>query len=183
MYRERQVDVAQASLWRVARDGPGVPQAAPLTKSMYENELALIRSELERFKPANVLDIRTDRKFEPLAYWKRLHENGFQRVSHLARIVLSVPGSSAPSERVFSLANLILTQLRANLLDFKVEQLTMLRHHLAAVGGLAFVEYAAAEVARVEDESEKARKRKSTAPSSQSTARARPHEQQPGDSQ
>lgn len=162
--------------------GPGIPQLVRPRLEDYTRELAAVRAEFEKFTPATPTIIRTPAKdgdvFDPLFYWKKAHDAGFQRISHLARIVFAVPGSSAPSERVFSLANMIVTQLRANLLDYKVEQLVMLRHHIADVGANDFVTFCAAELARAEVE---LRKRKSSnAPASQ-PPRSQPPTEPDGD--
>lgn len=62
---------------------------------------------------------------DPLDWWK-LNGDRFPCLSRLARRFLSIPASSAPSERVFSRMNIVIGKRRARLLPEKTEQLTLL---------------------------------------------------------
>ena len=55
-----------------------------------------------------------------LHWWKR--ENTYPRLSALAHGVLAVPATSARSERVFSIAGLVLQAKRSNLAPNKVNK-------------------------------------------------------------
>ena len=51
---------------------------------------------------------------DPLVWWKT-HGPSFPTLSKLARILLAIPATSAPSERVFSKASLVINKLRAGM--------------------------------------------------------------------
>ena len=49
---------------------------------------------------------------DPLLWWKQ-REGVFPHVARLARILLAIPATSAPSERLFSKASLLLSKKKA----------------------------------------------------------------------
>ena len=53
-------------------------------------------------------------KTNPLNWWKK-HELTFPRLAKLARAYLALPATSAPSERIFSQASLVLAKRRTRL--------------------------------------------------------------------
>lgn len=62
--------------------------------------------------------------------WWRANEQVFPRVARWARVILSMPASSAPSERVFSKVNIVV-QKRTNRLDARrVERRVFMKHNL-----------------------------------------------------
>ncbi|XP_061592770.1 zinc finger BED domain-containing protein 4-like [Cololabis saira] len=65
--------------------------------SSHQSETVKIETELTTY----LLTPEVDPETEPLDWWKR-HQPNFPRLSHLAKKYLSVPATSAPSERVFS---------------------------------------------------------------------------------
>lgn len=135
---------------------PLLPEGPRPTLQQYKDLFAYARRALEANAPADVYDLRLPAagepdKFDALSYWQeasRMHGD-FQKITHVVRLVLSVPASSAPSERVFSIANLIVTQLRNQLQEYKVEQLTIIRHHAAQVGAPHLLDFVSQEIARL----------------------------------
>jgi hypothetical protein len=69
-----------------------------------------IKRQLAQFAAENQLQQTAD----PLKWWKE-NEARFRTISILARKYLSIPATSAPSERVFSLAGSICNRRRASL--------------------------------------------------------------------
>lgn len=59
---------------------------------------------------------------EVLDWWKR-NEGGYPILSQLAKIILAIPATSAPAERVFSVAGNIIHSKRSALLPSKVNKL------------------------------------------------------------
>jgi len=67
-----------------------------------------------------------------LAYWKA-HEPSVPDVARLARRILSIPASSASSERLFSAAGRTITPQRTNLSAARAEQLIFVQQNFEAV--------------------------------------------------
>ena len=65
----------------------------------------------------------------PLMWWK-LNEPRFPLLSRVAKMNLSIPATSVPSERVFSTAGDILTAQRANLKPSHLDKLLFLKKNL-----------------------------------------------------
>ena len=65
----------------------------------------------------------------PLAWW-RSNEYKYPRIAKLARRYLAVPGTSVPSERVFSTAGDIVTASRSRLLAENVDKLIFLQKNM-----------------------------------------------------
>ena len=64
--------------------------------------------------------------------WWKLHQDDFPSLSKLALKYLCIPATSVPSERIFSLAGLVVNRLRARLSPEHVDMLIFLRknfHH------------------------------------------------------
>ena len=77
-----------------------------------------LEDELERYRarPAASIFINTTTKEyrNPLIWWK-YNKADFPIMSELARILLCIPATSAPSERIFSLASRVISKLRSSL--------------------------------------------------------------------
>ena len=71
-----------------------------------------------------------DLKSSPLKWWKD-HQDEFPNLAGLARQVLCVPGTSVPSERVFSTAGDVVTSQRATLHPDNVDKLIFLKHNMS----------------------------------------------------
>ena len=65
----------------------------------------------------------------PLAWW-RSNEHKYPHIAKLARRYLAVPGTSVPSERVFSTAGDIVTASRSRLLAENVDKLIFLQKNM-----------------------------------------------------
>jgi hypothetical protein len=64
---------------------------------------------------------------DPLIWWKQ-HSDMFPNLAILARMILCIPATSAPSERVFSRAGLTIANDRARLLPANADNLILLQH-------------------------------------------------------
>ena len=58
-----------------------------------------------------------------------MHDGQYPTIAKLARKYLAIPGSSAPSERVFSRAKLVQQRQRWNLLPQHLEACVMIKHN------------------------------------------------------
>jgi hypothetical protein len=66
---------------------------------------------------------------DPLQWWKK-NEKQYPELSKVVRIVLSMPATSADTERLFSRAGLVMTDRRASLLSENFEKLLLLHDWL-----------------------------------------------------
>jgi len=95
---------------------------------------SIVTKELENFKKdkgvhlfVNATD--ADKGFNcPLQWWK-LNHGEYPNIWMLAKRILSVPATSAPSERVFSVASLIATKKRGSLKPDNVNMLVFLKEN------------------------------------------------------
>ncbi len=69
-----------------------------------------IELEIQVYRDTESIDFKEN----PLEWWK-IHEKNFPHVSNIARQVLSIPATSAASERVFSTGGRTISKLRASL--------------------------------------------------------------------
>jgi hypothetical protein len=67
----------------------------------------------------------------PLAWWRE-RKDRYPVLFEMARVYLAVPASSAPSERVFSAAKLVLTDKRKQLLESRVARQVFMTRNMAA---------------------------------------------------
>lgn len=88
-------------------------------KKTKSSNLELIKTELEKY------DAEQQIAGDPLAWWKS-REGSLPILSEVAKSILCVPGSSVPSERVFSKAGQILNKRRASLKSKNVDMLVTL---------------------------------------------------------
>jgi hypothetical protein len=65
---------------------------------------------------------------EPLGQW-RIDEKDFPHIAQIVRKILCCPASSAPSERVFSAAELLISALRSSLKDSNASELMMVNRN------------------------------------------------------
>ena len=69
---------------------------------------------------------KLERVKDPLEWWAA-HESKYPSLALLARNVLCIPATSAPTERLFSYAGLTIADNRANLLPGNVAEIIYLR--------------------------------------------------------
>jgi hypothetical protein len=108
--------------------GLAVAPAPPAEVHVQEHEQhAAIGAELDRYKAAHILAFFTaaGEHTNPLAWWRE-HCVAYPRVAAIARRVLCIPATSAPSERVFSQAGLTIANARAGLLHEHAADLVFL---------------------------------------------------------
>lgn len=103
-----------------AEDNEEVPQAGIPQINMHEvhrkvnEELVEFRS-LPRIDMRETLEDGEKGKFtDPLMWWK-CREQTFPTLCQIARKILCIPGTSAPAERVFSVAGLTISKLRSRM--------------------------------------------------------------------
>lgn len=72
-----------------------------------------------------VKDSRPSLESNPLDWW-RANQTRFPRLARLAQRYLCIPGTSVPSERVFSAAGLVVNRLRTRLTPEHVDMLVFL---------------------------------------------------------
>lgn len=66
--------------------------------------------------------------------WWKINHTSFPRLSKLARIILSIPATSAPSERAFSAAGNLITAKRSQIDPLRVKQILFIHdnYHLTS---------------------------------------------------
>jgi hypothetical protein len=64
--------------------------------------------------------------------WWRTHESRYPRVARAAKIFLAIPATTAPSERLFSLAGGMLNKKRTRMAPEMVEVLAVLQSAYSA---------------------------------------------------
>ena len=87
------------------------------TENIYTDESELKGYVLKSTNPGNS---------DPLSFWKD-HEDTYPKLAILAMRYLAVPASSAPVERLFSIAGKVFRPDRCNLSDKTFETLMFLR--------------------------------------------------------
>jgi hypothetical protein len=68
--------------------------------------------------------------FDPFKFWAEQNGENLKAIRHMPMILLSIPATSAPSERAFSSAGYIVDKNRNRLLETNVTMLTVVRDHL-----------------------------------------------------
>ena len=102
---------------------PPTKKTKTLFNFMAEQELVVERNgdtngDIQRYLASSCLPIRTN----PATYWKE-NGNEYPSLAPVARDYLSIPSSSAPVERLFSIAGKLFTPARCRLKDKRFEQL------------------------------------------------------------
>ena len=82
--------------------------------------------EFERYK---MTQINISEEFDPIIWWAT-HSNEFPKLSKLALRILSIPASSADSERIFSLAGNVVNEKRSRLLPKTIDSIIFLNSFL-----------------------------------------------------
>ncbi|CAL9691797.1 unnamed protein product [Knipowitschia caucasica] len=90
-----------------------------------KNPSVIIKEEVASYMAASGITVDGD----PLTWWKR-NQSKYPHIAKLARYYLAVPGSSVPSERVFSTAGDIVTAKRSTLSPDNVDILVFLKKNL-----------------------------------------------------
>jgi len=85
----------------------------------------IIKEEVASYLAASSITVDDD----PLTWWKS-NECKYPHIAKMARCYLAVPGSSVPSERVFSTAGDIVTAKRSTLSPENVDILVFLKKNL-----------------------------------------------------
>jgi hypothetical protein len=89
---------------------------------------SIVRSEVRNYRNADNLLMRDpiSRTINnPLIWWKE-HEQMYPNVAKLARKILCIPATSAPCERVFSVAGLTISKLRSRMVSSNAEMCVFL---------------------------------------------------------
>jgi hypothetical protein len=112
--------------------GASQPQPVPQQHEEmrpYVRFTAVALQEIGSFRKLPVMPMydESNNANNPLLWWKT-HASQFPQLAKLARRVLCVPATSAPSERIFSIAGLIARQKRNRLAPETVALLVHLRN-------------------------------------------------------
>ena len=102
---------------------------APVTETgRREQEQAVFEMELRAYLALPQVAFRNadGTRANPLAWWRK-HESLYPNLARLARRYLCIPATSASVERLFSVAGLVLTQLRSRLKSDIADDLITLR--------------------------------------------------------
>ena len=78
--------------------------------------------DVDKYLAASCLPLKID----PAKYWNE-NKNEYLSLAQIAKEVLSVPSSSAPVERLFSIAGKVFTPIRCRLTDSRFQQLMFIR--------------------------------------------------------
>ena len=90
-----------------------------------ENDTVDLNTEIRNEVHAYFSSKRPPKKEDPLEWWKT-NEGKFPSLAKLARSYLCIPGTSTPSERLFSVSGNIVSKKRASLSQEHVDMLTFL---------------------------------------------------------
>jgi len=120
-----------------ANDGLGIANLVPNGGVIWcrETVMAMIQSEVQLYKAAKGMKLRDPHSGlfnNPLDWW-RVHASDFPHLAKLALKYLSIPATSAPSERVFSTAGLTIAKDRARLEASRANELVFLHDSVPAL--------------------------------------------------
>ena len=111
-------------------DVAGAPPAHDIMYELFDQErkdVALLTFDQETDKYLQVDNLPQSQ--DPLDWWA-LNQKFFPRLAILARMFLCIPCTSAPSERLFSHLNLVVSKKRTRMLPIRVEKHAMLRFNM-----------------------------------------------------
>lgn len=122
------LDNAVKSYISRGRDSAGEPSIDETSNTMKANaEVILYRAELPMPRKSELNEF-----LNPLNWWK-LNSSRFPLISIVARKVLSIPATSAPSERVFSSAGLTISRSRASIEPANASELIFLHETMPEI--------------------------------------------------
>lgn len=96
---------AKTGLGRILNSMYKNATAKPQNKKSIQEQAEM---EIKQYMEAESIDVDS----KPLVWWKQ-HEGRFPRLALLAKMMLCIPATSTPSERLFSTAGDIITAKRA----------------------------------------------------------------------
>ena len=142
-------DEADAAAFNIHSFFQGLkPAVAPAPTPVVQTRETMLLDEIERYKAADslsveVYDANGNVVFSNPLDWWRENEVYFPNIALLARRVLCIPATSAPSERVFSAAGLTIAKDRARLQPDIADDLVFLHdlHHLLPNHWETYVNY------------------------------------------
>ena len=106
----------------------GLMPRAPKRARIAGPHRSSVAEEVEQYRKAHP----PPRGVNGLAWWAA-NEPLYPRVARWARILLAIPASSAPSERVFSKVNIVVEKRTNRLLPRRAEQRVLLKHNMPVV--------------------------------------------------
>ena len=112
----RPAAAAAAAASNAANAGPAL--------NIFGNEAPSTENELASYLSAP----QANRQVNPLDWWKT-QQTVYPRLAKLAKRYLATPASSAPSERVFSSMNIVISKTRSRLLPERSEALIFLKYN------------------------------------------------------
>jgi hypothetical protein len=92
----------------------------------------ILSAELKAYKRIPLLDHSINAPGDPLSWWS-VKTQQFPFLSSIAKEVLGIPATSAASERVFSSAGLVVSDLRSSMKSETVRDLVLLRGSWEAI--------------------------------------------------
>ena len=107
---------AAAAAANAANAGPAL--------NIFGNEAPSTENELASYLSAP----QANRQVNPLDWWKT-QQTVYPRLAKLTKRYLATPASSAPSERVFSSMNIVISKTRSRLLPERSEALIFLKYN------------------------------------------------------
>lgn len=112
---------AAAAPAQSAKDSAATAMALILGENYFSSALTSCETEVKNFLSDSPIGL----EMSPVDWWK-LNASRFPRLANLAKQYLCIPGTSVPSERVFSAAGLTVNRLRTSLTPDHVDMLIFL---------------------------------------------------------
>jgi hypothetical protein len=92
------------------------------------DQMSAVRKEMVRYESFSLADKNVN-----ILHWWRDHEKVLPHLAKVAKKVLTVPASSAKSERVFSTGGNFVTKKRSSLAPKKVEELILIKENKSKI--------------------------------------------------